>query len=389
MKISDSVKYVGVNDHEIDLFEGQFEVPLGMAYNSYVIIDDKIAVMDSVDQNFGDEWLKNIDEVLEGKTPDYLIVQHMEMDHSANVLSFMQKFPEAKIAASKMAFTMMKNMFGTDFADRQIVIAEGSKIELGKHTLNFITAPNVHWPEVIMTYESSEKILFSADAFGKFGANDKEDPEGWACEARRYYFGIVGKFGSSVQALLKKASNLEIQKICSLHGPVLDSDIKTYIDYYNTWSSYEAETEGVFIAYTSVYGNTKQAAEKLAEILKAKGCPKVTIADLAREDTYECIEDAFRYSKLVLATTTYCGGIFPKMREFISHLTERNFQKRTVALIENGSWAPSAVKGMTAMLEPLQDIKIIDEKVTIKIAVNDETVRQLELLAEKLSDSLK
>ncbi|MGN0732390.1 MAG: FprA family A-type flavoprotein [Treponema sp.] len=388
MKISDSVKYVGVNDHEIDLFEGQFEVPLGMAYNSYVIIDDKIAVMDSVDQNFGDEWLKNIDEVLEGKTPDYLIVQHMEMDHSSNVLSFMQKFPETKIAASKMAFTMMKNMFGTDFLDRQIVISEGSKIELGKHTLNFITAPNVHWPEVIMTYESSEKILFSADAFGKFGGNDKEDPEGWACEARRYYFGIVGKFGSSVQALLKKASNLEIQKICSLHGPVLDSDIKTYIDYYSTWSSYEAETEGVFIAYTSVYGHTKKAAEKLAEILKAKGCPKVAIADLAREDTYECVEDAFRYSKLVLATTTYCGGIFPKMREFISHLAERNFQKRTVALIENGSWAPSAVKGMTAMLEPLQDIKIIDEKVTIKIAVNDETVRQLELLAEKLSDSL-
>ena len=389
MKISDSVKYVGVNDHEIDLFEGQFEVPLGMAYNSYVIIDDKIAVMDSVDKNFGSEWLKNIDGVLEGKIPDYLIVQHMEMDHSANVLSFMQKFPEAKIAASKMAFTMMKNMFGTDFADRQIVIAEGSKIELGKHTLNFITAPNVHWPEVIMTYESSEKILFSADAFGKFGANDKEDPKGWACEARRYYFGIVGKFGSSVQALLKKASKLEIQKICSLHGSVLDSDIKTYIDYYNTWSSYEAETEGVFIAYTSVYGHTKLAAEKLAEILKAKGCPKVAIADLAREDTYECVEDAFRYSKLVLATTTYCGGIFPKMREFISHLTERNFQKRTVALIENGSWAPSAVKEMAAMLEPLQDIKIIDEKVTIKIAVNDETVRQLEFLAEKLSDSLK
>ena len=389
MNISDCVKYVGVDDHKIDLFEGQFEVPLGMAYNSYVILDEKIAVMDSVDQNFGDQWLKNIENVLGTNSPDFLIVQHMEMDHSANVLSFMQKFPEAKIAASKMAFTMMKNMFGTDFADRQIVIAEGSKIELGKHTLNFITAPNVHWPEVIMTYESSEKILFSADAFGKFGANDKEDPEGWACEARRYYFGIVGKFGSSVQALLKKASNLEIQKICSLHGPVLDSDIKTYIDYYNTWSSYEAETEGVFIAYTSVYGHTKKAAEKLAEILKAKGCPKVAIADLAREDTYECVEDAFRYSKLVLATTTYCGGIFPKMREFISHLTERNFQKRTVALIENGSWAPSAVKGMAAMLEPLQDIKIIDEKVTIKIAVNDETVRQLEFLAEKLSDSLK
>lgn len=388
MKISDSVKYVGVNDNEIDLFEGQFEVPLGMAYNSYVIIDDKIAVMDSVDRNFGSEWLKNIDGVLEGKTPDYLIVQHMEMDHSANVLSFMQKFPEAKIAASKMAFTMMKNMFGTDFLDRQIVIAEGSKIELGKHTLNFITAPNVHWPEVIMTYESSEKILFSADAFGKFGANDKEDPEGWACEARRYYFGIVGKFGSSVQALLKKASNLEIQKICSLHGPVLDSEIKTYIDYYSTWSSYDAETEGVFIAYTSVYGNTKQAAEKLEELLKSKGCPKVAVADLAREDTYECVEDAFRYSKLVLATTTYCGGIFPKMREFISHLAERNFQKRTVALIENGSWAPTAVKGMTAMLEPLKDIKIIDEKVTVKIAVTEETVRQLEVLAEKLTDSL-
>ena len=388
MKISDSVKYVGVNDHEIDLFEGQFEVPLGMAYNSYVIIDDKIAVMDSVDRNFGSEWLKNIDGVLEGKTPDYLIVQHMEMDHSANVLSFMQKFPEAKIAASKMAFTMMKNMFGTDFSDRQIVIAEGSKIELGKHTLNFITAPNVHWPEVIMTYESSEMILFSADAFGKFGANDKEDPEGWACEARRYYFGIVGKFGSNVQALLKKASNLEIQKICSLHGPVLDSEIKTYIDYYSTWSSYDAETEGVFIAYTSVYGNTKQAAEKLAELLKSKGCPKVAVADLAREDTYECVEDAFRYSKLVLATTTYCGGIFPKMREFISHLAERNFQKRTVALIENGSWAPTAVKGMTEMLEPLKDIKIIDEKVTVKIAVTEETVRQLEVLAEKLTDSL-
>ena len=388
MKISDSVKYVGVNDHEIDLFEGQFEVPLGMAYNSYVIIDDKIAVMDSVDRNFGSEWLKNIDGVLEGKTPDYLIVQHMEMDHSANVLSFMQKFPEAKVAASKMAFTMMKNMFGTDFSDRQIVIAEGSKIELGKHTLNFITAPNVHWPEVIMTYESSEKILFSADAFGKFGANDKEDPEGWACEARRYYFGIVGKFGSNVQALLKKASNLEIQKICSLHGPVLDSEIKTYIDYYSTWSSYDAETEGVFIAYTSVYGNTKQAAEKLEELLKSKGCPKVAVADLAREDTYECVEDAFRYSKLVLATTTYCGGIFPKMREFISHLAERNFQKRTVALIENCSWAPAAVKGMTAMLEPLKDIKIIDEKVTVKIAVTEETVRQLEVLAEKLTDSL-
>jgi len=384
MKISDSIKYVGVNDHNIDLFEGQFEVPLGMAYNSYVILDEQTAVMDSVDQNFGEEWLKNIEAVLEGKSPAYLIVQHMEMDHSANVAAFMAKYPEAKIAASKMAFVMMKSMFGTDYADRQVVIAEGSKIELGKHTLNFIAAPNVHRPEVMMTYESTEKVLFSADAFGKFGVNDVEDPEGWACEARRYYFGIVGKFGANAQAVLKKAAALEINTICPLHGPVLDSDLGTYINYYNIWSNYDVETDGVFIAYTSVYGNTKKAAEKLAEVLKAKGCPKVSIADLAREDTYECVEDAFRYGKLVLASTTYNGEVFPTMREFISHLAERNYQKRTVAFIENGAWAPTAAKVMAAMFEPLKDISIVENKVTMKIAMNESVVTQIEALADSL-----
>lgn len=384
MKISDSIKYVGVNDHEIDLFEGQFEVPMGMAYNSYVILDDKIAVMDSVDQKFGEEWLKNIENVLAGKNPEYLIVQHMEMDHSANIQAFMEKYPSAKIAASKMAFTIMKNMFNTEYADRQIIVSEGFRIELGKHELNFISAPNVHWPEVMMTYESTEKILFSADAFGKFGANDIEDPEGWPCEARRYYFGIVGKFGANAQSVLKKTAALSIDKICPLHGPVLDSDIDTYLNYYNIWTNYDVESEGVFIAYTSVYGHTKQAAEKLAQILKDKGCPKVAIADLAREDTYESIEDAFRYGKLVLATTTYNGEVFPKMREFILHLSERNYQKRTIALIENGSWAPTAAKKMSDMLSSLKDVKILDNKVTIKIAVTQEVVAQLESLAEEL-----
>lgn len=384
MNISNSIKYVGVNDHKIDLFEGQFEVPLGMAYNSYIILDEKNAVIDSVDQNFGEQWIANIQKELGGKKPDYLVVQHMEMDHSANIQVFMEKYPEAKIAASKMAFTMMKNMFGTDWADRQIVISEGLKLELGKHILNFIAAPNVHWPEVMFSYESSEKILFSADAFGKFGANDVEDPEGWACEARRYYFGIVGKFGANVQTVLKKASAFDIQKICPLHGPVLDSNLEKYLNYYNVWSNYDVETDGVFIAYTSVYGNTKKAAEKLAELLKAKGCPKVSIADLAREDIYECVEDAFRYGKLVLASTTYNGEVFPIMREFISHLTERNYQKRTVAFVENGSWAPAAAKAMKAMLEPLKEIKIIEEKVTMKIAMNDATVEQIENLAEVL-----
>lgn len=386
MKVTDSIKYVGVNDHEIDLFEGQFEVPLGMAYNSYVILDEEIAVMDSVDQKFGDLWLKNIAEVIGEKKPTYLIVHHMEMDHSANIKLFMEKYPTAKIVASKMAFTMLKNYFGTDFADRQIVAAEGTKLALGAHTLNFITAANVHWPEVLMSYEESEHVLFSADAFGKFGANDVEDPEGWACEARRYYFGIVGKFGANAKAAIEKLKGKPIEKICALHGPTLVGEIETYLNYYSIWTNYDVESEGVMIAYTSVYGNTKIAVEKLAEILKAKGCKKVVVADLAREDTYENIENAFRYGKLVLATTTYNAGVFPKMKEFIDHLLERNYQKRTVAFIENGSWAPTAAKHMAAMFENAKDITLAKNKVTIKIAVKDETISQLEKLSDELME---
>ena len=388
MQISDKIKYVGVDDHKIDLFEGQFDVPNGMAYNSYVILDDKIAVMDSVDAAFGDEWLKNIEAALGGKKPDYLVVQHMEMDHSANIKKFAEKYGEAKIVASKMAFVIMKSYFGTDFADRQIVAAEGTKLELGSaegaHTLCFITAPNVHWPEVIMTYDSAENTLFSADAFGKFGANDYDDPEGWACEARRYYFGIVGKFGAQVQAVLKKAAAFNISRICPLHGPVLDNDIKSYLDVYGTWSSYGVESEGVTVLYTSVYGNTKAAAEKFAQILKDKGCPKVAISDLAREDTYECVEDAFRYGKLVLATTTYNGTIFPTMREFIEHLTERNYQNRKIGFIENGSWAPAAAKAMKAMFEKSKDITFAETCVTIKISSTSETEAQLSKLADEI-----
>lgn len=384
MKVTDSIKYVGVDDHETDLFEGQFDVPNGMAYNSYAIIDDKIAIMDSVDAGFGEQWLENIRNALDGREPDYLVVQHMEMDHSANIMRFAETYPKAQIVSSKMAFVMMKSYFGSDFADRQVVVADGAKLELGKHVLNFIAAPNVHWPEVLFTYDSTDKVLFSADGFGKFGANDYDDPEGWACEARRYYFGIVGKFGANVQAVLKKAAGLEIKVIAPLHGPVLSENIQYYLDTYNIWSSYSVESEGVAIAYTSVYGNTKKVAEKLAEILKAKGCPKIALSDLAREDTYECVEDAFRYGKLVLATTTYNGGVFPTMREFIEHLTERNYQNRTVAFIENGSWAPQAVKGMTAMFAESKDIKILETKVTVKIAMTAETQSQLEKLADEL-----
>ena len=384
MQISDSIKYVGVNDHNIDLFEGQFHVPHGMSYNSYVILDEKTLVMDSVDAHFGEEWLSNITSILKNKAPDYLVVQHMEMDHSANIKLFMEKYPQAKIISSKMAFTMMKNYFGTDFSDRQIVVQEGSTLELGKHTLQFIAAPGVHWPEVIFTYEKSEGVLFSADAFGKFGANDYEDPEGWTCEARRYYFGIVGKFGSNVQQVLKKASGLEIKTIAPLHGPLLKENLENYLSLYNTWSSYQVESEGVCILYTSVYGNTKMAAEKLAEILKDKGCPKVAVSDLAREDTYECVEDAFRYGKLVLASTTYNGGLFPTMREFIEHLTERNYQNRTVAFIENGSWAPAASKSMASLFAENKNLTFCSKKVTMKIAMTDETVKQLEELAEEL-----
>lgn len=382
MQITNEIKYVGVNDHKIDLFEGQFIVPNGMSYNSYVILDDKIAVMDSVDQNFGDEWISNIKNIIGNKSPDFLVVHHMEMDHSANIAKFMETFPNAKIVSSKLAFVMMNNYFGTDFENRQIVVAEGSTLELGKHTLNFVAAPNVHWPEVIMSYESSEKVLFSADGFGKFGALDVE--EEWACEARRYYFGIVGKFGDAVQAVLKKLAGIEVKIICPLHGPILTENLEYYINLYDTWSSYGVESEGVFIAYTSVYGNTKKAVEKFAEILKAKGCPKVAVADLAREDMAECVEDAFKYGKIVLATTTYTNDIFPFMKDFIHHLTGRNYQNRTIGLIENGTWNPMANKVMESMFESSKNITILPTKVTIKTAMNDETVNGLEKLAEEI-----
>lgn len=384
MTICDSVKYIGVDDHEIDLFEGQFEVPGGMAYNSYAVVGQKVCVMDSVDANFVDAWLANIEAALGSKAPDFLVVQHMEMDHSAGVQAFAKKYPEAKIVSSKMAFAMMKNMFEDDFSDRQIVVSDGSELDLGDRKLKFISAPNVHWPEVVMTYDEADKILFSADAFGKFGALDYDDPEGWDCEARRYYFGIVGKFGTAVQALLKKAAALDIQTICPLHGPVLSENLSHYLEQYNTWSSYGVETPGVAVAYASVYGNTRKAAQKLAQILKDKGCPKVALFDLAREDIYECVEDAFRYGTLVIASPTYNGGAFPAAREFIHHLTSRNYQKRKVAFIENGSWAPAAAKAMAAMFEQSQDITFAQTKVSIKIAMKQEDVAALEKLAEEL-----
>lgn len=387
MTICDDVKYVGVNDHEIDLFESQFKVPDGMSYNSYVILDDKIAVMDSVDENSGEQWLENIKNVLKndagGRIPDYLVVHHMEMDHSANIKKFMENYPDAKIVASKMAFSIMKNLFGTDFTENQVVVAEGSVLELGKHTLEFITAPNVHWPEVVFSYDKTSKILFSADAFGKFGALDVQD-DNWDDEARRYYFGIVGKFGNFVQQVLKKLSNVNITTICPLHGPVLTENLEHYIKLYDTWSSYQPENEGVLIAYTSVYGHTRQAVEKLAQILIDKGCQKVFTVDLARNEMSKCVEDAFRYDKLVLATTTYAGDIFPFMKEFILQLTERNFQNRKIALIENGSWVPNAAKVMTSLFEKSKDITFTPSKVTIKTAMNDETVKLLENLADEI-----
>ena len=384
MNISDSIKYIGVNDHEIDLFEGQYIVPNGMAYNSYVILDDKIAVMDTIDADFFDEWIGNLKEVIGNRKPDYLIVQHMEPDHSANIANFMKEFPEVKIVASAMAFTIMKNFFGTDYPENKMVVGEGAKLNLGKHELTFLTAPMVHWPEVIVTYDSLDKVLFSADGFGKFGALDTEDEDGWACEARRYYFGIVGKYGVQVQALLKKAANLDIQTICPLHGPVLNENLKYYLDLYNTWSSYGVESEGVMIAYTSVYGNTKKAAEILAQKLVDKGCPKVALNDLARGDMAEVVEDAFRYGKVVFATTTYNTEIFPFMRVFIDTLVEHNFQNRTVALIENGSWAPTAAKVMKAKLEKCKNITFANTTVTIKSAVTKDNEQQLDVLAEEL-----
>lgn len=382
MNITNDIKYIGVNDHKIDLFEGQYDVPNGMAYNSYLIIDEKIAVMDTVDRNFTHEWLDNLEKALDGKKPDYLIVQHMEPDHSANIANFMNNYKKAKIVSSIKAFNMMQNFFGTDYADRRIVVGEGDTLELGKHTLNFVTAPMVHWPEVIMTYDSTDKVLFSADAFGKFGALDVE--EDWACEARRYYIGIVGKYGAQVQGVLKKAANLDIATICPLHGPILADNLGYYLNLYNTWSSYGVESDGIMIAYTSVYGNTKKAVELLAEKLKSKGCPKVVVNDLAREDMAECVEDAFRYGRIVLATTTYNSEIFPFMREFINHLTERNFQNRTIGLIENGSWAPMAAKTMTKMLEGCKNIHFTETTVHIKSALNEESTAQIEALADEL-----
>lgn len=382
MNITKDVKYIGVNDRKIDLFEGQYIVPNGMAYNSYVILDEKTAVMDTVDADFKDEWLGNLKNALNGKTPDYLIVQHMEPDHSANIAQFMQAYQNAVVVATAKAFVMMKQFFGTEFEDRRIVIKEGDTLTLGAHTLTFVTAPMVHWPEVMVTYDRADKILFSADGFGKFGALDAD--EDWACEARRYYIGIVGKYGAQVQTLLKKAANLDIEKICPLHGPILTENLGYYIDLYNTWSSYGVETDGVVIAYTSVYGNTKKAAEILAEKLKEKGCPKVAVNDLARCDMAEAVEDAFRYGKLVLATTTYNADIFPFMREFIEHLTERNYQNRTVALIENGSWAPTAAKTMMKMLENSKNITFAQNTVQIKSAVSDENVMRLDALADEL-----
>ena len=382
MEIQADIQYVGVNDRQLDLFEGQYVVPNGMAYNSYVILDEKIAVMDTVDRAFGAEWLENVARVLNGKSPDYLIVQHMEPDHSANIQIFAQRYPEAKIVSSPKSFVMMKNYFGTDFAERQIPVTDGSTLELGKHTLSFYSAPMVHWPEVTMTYDSAAKVLFSADAFGKFGTTDAD--EDWACEARRYYFGIVGKYGVQVQNLFKKIAGLDIQTICPLHGVVLKENLGYYLSLYQTWSSYGVESDGVMIAYTSVYGNTKKAVELLAAKLEEKGCPKVVVNDLARCDMAEAVEDAFRYGKIVLATTTYNGEIFPFMREFIQHLTERNFQNRTVGFIENGSWAPMATKVMLGMLEKCKNLQYTQATVKILSAMNDENVAQIEALAEEL-----
>ncbi len=383
MEISNDIKYIGVNDHEIDLFEGMYDVPNGMAYNSYVILDEKIAVMDTVDAHFGDEWLGNLKSVLGGKTPDYLVIQHMEPDHSANIKVFAEKYPNAKIVASAKAFVMMAQFFGNDFADKQVVVGENDTLPLGKHTLTFITAPMVHWPEVIMTYDNADKALFSADGFGKFGALDAD--EDWACEARRYYFGIVGKYGAQVQSVLKKAAGLDIQKILPLHGPVLTENLGYYLNLYNIWSSYGVESEGVVIAYTSVYGNTKKAALLLEEKLKENGCPKVAVTDLARDDMAEAVEDAFRYGKLVLATTTYNAEIFPFMRDFILHLTERNYQNRTIGIIENGSWAPTAAKVIKGLFEKSKNITFTDTTVTVKSALNAESTAQIDALAKELA----
>ena len=382
MFVTEDIRYIGVNDHDVDLFEGQYTVENGMSYNSYVILDEKVAVMDTVDTHFGVEWLQNLETELNGRRPDYLVVQHMEPDHSANIAVFMETYPEAQIVSSAKAFVMMQQFFGTDFPERKVVVGEGSTLKLGRHTLTFVTAPMVHWPEVIVTYDSTDKVLFSADGFGKFGALDVE--EDWADEARRYYIGIVGKYGAQVQALLKKAAALDIAIICPLHGPVLNENLGYYLDKYNTWSSYAVEDEGVVIAYTSIYGHTKEAVEELAEKLNQRGCPNVVVADLARCDMAEAVADAFRYSKLVLATTTYNATIFPHMQNFIDHLTARNYQGRTVGMIENGAWAPMAAKVMKKMLETSKNLTYTDTTVTVKCALNDASRAQIDALADEL-----
>ncbi len=382
MFITHDIKYIGVNDHTTDLFEGQFDVPDGIAYNSYVIMDEKIAVTDTADKNFSDEWFANLENVLDGKEPDYLIVHHMEPDHSANIDLFLKKYPSAHVVATMKAFNMMANFFGNDYSERRLVVNEGDTLCLGKHTLTFYTAPMVHWPEVMVSYDSTDKVVFSADGFGKFGALDVE--QDWACEARRYYFGIVGKYGVQVQALLKKLATLDVEIICPLHGPILTENLGYYINLYDIWSSYGVESKGVVIAYTSVYGNTKAAAELLAEKLEAKGCPKVVLNDLARCDMHEAIEDAFRYGKLVLATTTYNGDIFPFMKDFINHLTERFYQNRTVAFVENGSWGPVAAKMMRKMLEGSKNITFAETTVQIKSALNETSIAAIDDLCEEL-----
>ena len=381
MEITKDIRYVGVNDHDVDLFEGQYVVPNGMAYNSYVILDEKIAVMDTVDARFGQEWLDQIGALLGDRHPDYLIVQHMEPDHSANIAKFMELYQDTTVVSSAKAFAMMKQFFGTDYADRQVVIKEGDTLCLGKHTLAFMAAPMVHWPEVMVTYDTCDKVLFSADGFGKFGALDVD--EDWAYEARRYYIGIVGKFGVQVQNLLKKAATLDIQTICPLHGPVLTENLGYYLNLYNTWSSYQPEEDGVVIAYTSVYGHTQEAVELLADKLRTKGCPNVIVHDLARTDMAEAVEDAFRYSKLILATITYNAGIFPFMRDFIEHLTDRNYQNRTVAFMENGSWAPTAAKGMKALLENSKKLTFAENTVRILSALSEDSRAQIEALADE------
>ena len=383
MFITDSIFYVGVNDHQVDLFEGQYDVPNGMAYNSYVIMDEKIAVMDTVDIHFTEEWLGNVAKVLDGRKPDYLVVQHMEPDHAANICNFMKAYPETTVVANAKTFGMMANFFHEmDLKDQKLEVKNGGTLELGKHVLNFVFAPMVHWPEVMVTYESTEKVLFSADGFGKFGALDVE--EDWDCEARRYYIGIVGKYGAPVQTLLKKAAALDIQIICPLHGPVLTENLGHYIEKYDIWSSYKVESEGVVIAYASVYGNTKKAAEILAQKLEEKGCPKVVVCDLAREDMAEAVEDAFRYGKLVLATVTYNADIFPFMRNFIEHLTERNYQNRTIGLIENGSWAPTAAKVMKGMFEKSKNITWLEKEVKIMSSLSEENFAEIDAMAEEL-----